>query len=299
MRFLNFGSLNTDHVYTVDAIVQPGQTITSTAFSVDAGGKGLNQSVALARAGGRVFHAGATGGGDADMLMNILEDNGVDVSFVDRGHVHGGRAIIQVDRNGQNCIVLFAGANREITPDDVRRVIADFGAGDALVLQNETSCLDEMIRFGRERGMRICLNPSPADARVDAVDLNLVDYLILNEIEGEYFTGRQDEDAIAEVLIGRYPSMRVVLTLGGKGSLYADAEGRSRQDIFEVPVVNTTAAGDAFTGFFLTSLFGGKSPPEALRTASAAAALAVSRRGAADSIPTLAETEQFLADSSR
>lgn len=294
MKFLNFGSLNMDHSYRVQHIVAPGETITSEALEVSVGGKGLNQSIALARAGAAVFHAGATGGEEGAMLKKTLDTAGVDTRHIDSNHTFGGRAIIQVDQNGQNSIVLFPAANREITPKDVERVLANFEVGDVLVLQNETSCLDEMIRLGAKKGMRICLNPSPADHRLDALDFSQVEYLLLNEIEGEWLTGETDEAKITDCLLKKYPGMKVVLTLGRQGAVYADAACRHCHGIYNIPVVNTTAAGDTFTGFFLASVLGGESIPDALRLASGASSLAVSRAGAASSIPTRGEVEAFL-----
>ena len=132
MRIINFGSLNIDKVYQVEQFVRPGQTITAKDYAVAAGGKGLNQSVALARAGAAVWHAGKLGA-DGAMLRDRLAENGVELSCLMVGDCPTGHAIIQVDRSGQNCIILYGGTNRQITQDYADEVLSHFAAGDVLV----------------------------------------------------------------------------------------------------------------------------------------------------------------------
>ena len=217
ISILNFGSLNIDHVYHVASFVRPGETVSSLRYDRIPGGKGLNQSVALARAGAHVFHAGKVGS-DGKFLVELLRRDGVNTDWVAENGSVTGHACIQVDENGQNCIVLHGGANREITVDEVRQVLDAFRAGDWLVLQNEISCLPEIIQAAAERGLVIVLNPSPITPDLLKMDLSPVSYLLLNETEGKDFTGETQPQKIMAALLGRYPNLKIVLTLGGDGA---------------------------------------------------------------------------------
>lgn len=290
MRILNFGSVNIDHVYRVDEFVKPGQTVSSLSLERFCGGKGLNQSIALARAGAKVMHAGKTGS-DGDMLRKRLCENGVDISLLGQSSVASGHAVIQVDRSGQNCILLFGGANQDITRDDADRVLSGFGKGDILVLQNEISSLEYIVKTAFQKGMRIALNPSPVEEKLRGL-IPFVTWLILNEDEGAALSGcGGGPEAVAKSLLGMNASLKVVLTLGKRGVYYKDALAAYTHGIYRVPVVDTTAAGDTFTGYFIACVSRGESVPNALRYASVASSLAVSRRGASDSIPLWAEVK--------
>lgn len=296
MNILNFGSLNLDFVYAVDHIVRPGETISSKSLNVFCGGKGLNQSVALARAGARVFHAGMIGG-DGDILLDACHENGVDTSFIRRSSERTGNAIIQVAADGQNSIVLFGGANRQIEKKIVDEVLVNFVAGDMLLLQNEINLMDYLMARAMEHGMKIALNPSPCDAALTACDLGAVSLFLMNEVEGEQITGMSHPDRILERMRAMYPKADVVLTLGKNGVVYRDAAGAlSSHGIYEVPVVDTTAAGDTFTGYFIAAVTEGLPAAQALRLASAASAIAVSRPGATASIPMRSEVETKAAE---
>lgn len=289
MKILNFGSLNLDYVYSVDHFVRAGETISSSLMEQFCGGKGLNQSVAFARAGADVYHAGCIGA-EGGMLRRMLDDSGVNTRFVKTvPNVACGHAIIQVNKNGENCILLYGGANQAITEDFMDEVFSDFSEGDLLMLQNEVNGLATMIQKAKEKNMTVALNPSPFNEKITALDLSLIDWIILNETEGCEITGKQEAGDILDTLLERYPHMRVVLTLGSQGAIYADAARRTAQSIFPAHVVDTTAAGDTFTGFFFASVLSGESPETALRIASAASSITVSRKGAAPSIPTMQE----------
>lgn len=291
MRVLNFGSLNIDYTYSLDHIVAPGETITSQHLEVFPGGKGLNQSVALARAGVPVCHAGQVGE-DGGMLLQVCQESGVDTSRIRTVGTRTGNAIIQVSAKGQNSIVLYPGANREQTQEYIDQVLEEFGQGDLVLLQNEINLVDYIIQRASQRGMTIALNPSPFDERMLACDLGLVDLFLLNEVEGAQITGHQNPEEILEEMKTRFPKAQVVLTLGKAGVCYQRGEIRLRHGIYQVPVVDTTAAGDTFTGFFLGSLLRGQPVEEALRLASVASSLAVSRKGASSSIPTWEEVQR-------
>lgn len=291
MKVLNFGSLNIDYVYSVDHIVQGGETILSDKVETFCGGKGLNQSVALANAGVPVYHAGLVGK-EGDFLLDTCRKYGVNITYIKMLPYKGGHTMIQVDKDGQNCIILYGGTNQMMTKEFIDGVLDDFEAGDFLVLQNEINLLDYLIDRAYEKGMKIALNPSPYDRKLEACDLRKIYLFLLNEIEGEQFTGSSDPEQILEYLGEKYPESRFVLTLGSSGSVYYDGKQKIFQDIFPVKPVDTTAAGDTFTGFFLSAIIKGKEIEEALRLASKAASIAVSRPGATASIPFLAEVEE-------
>lgn len=289
MRYLVFGSLNIDRTYSVDHFVRPGETMSADHMALYCGGKGFNQAVALARAGAEVCFAGAVGA-DGGMLEDALRADGIDTSHLMHRPGATGHAVIQVNRAGQNCIMILAGANGEIVPEDVPRALSGFGPGDAVVLQNEITCVAEIMASAHRRGMTVVLNPSPCDERAMGYDLAKVDYLLINAGEGMTLAGCETPDRILPRLHERCPGMRVVLTLGEQGAVYMDGEGNTLScGAYPVHAVDTTAAGDTFTGFFLAELLKSGNGARALRLAAAASGIAVSRPGASPSIPRLSE----------
>ena len=295
MKIVNIGSMNIDKVYNMDHIVSPKETANSSGYNEFCGGKGLNQSCAAAKAGAEVFHAGMIGK-DGQMLKDMLVSSGVDVSLVRGIDAPTGHAVIQVDSKGQNAIIIFGGANRLITQEYVEEVLDQFEAGDILLLQNEVSSGARAIDLAHEKGMTVALNPSPYDSALEEFDLTKVDLFILNEVEGAQMAGIEsaDPDVLKEALQKKYPGAGFVLTLGSEGSCYFKGETFARQPIFSVKAVDTTAAGDTFCGYFLAGLAKQLPVEECMRRAAAASALAVSRKGAAPSIPVKEETEAFL-----
>ena len=292
MRILNFGSLNIDHVYSVEHFVAPGETLSVTAYSKNAGGKGLNQSIALARAGATVCHGGMIGE-DGRFLSALLEAEGVDVTHLAVSALPTGHAVIQVAPDGQNSILVCAGANGGIAPDEMEAVLSSFEAGDWLLLQNEVVGLPLLISLAKARGMRVILNPSPVTAELLGADLSAVDCLILNEIEGLALTGEGLPEKILDRLAERYPRAEVVLTLGADGAWWQAEGKRIYRPAHRVDAVDTTAAGDTFTGYFLASRTAGSDPQEALERAMLAAAIAVTRPGAASSVPHRKELDSY------
>ena len=292
MKILCFGSLNIDHVYRVNHIVRPGETISCENLTDFGGGKGLNQSVALARAGASVWHAGKVGF-DGNILLHQLRDAGVNVDQVRMDtSIPSGHAIIQVDENGQNSIVIAGGANTAVMQKDVDEFLKPFEAGDVLLVQNETSMVEYAISAAHDRGMRVALNPSPMDNRLkESKALGFVDWFVLNEIEGRQLTGETDSQAICMVLRHYYPQAKVMLTLGAEGCIYYDGGNFYRHGIYKVQAVDTTAAGDTFTGYFLAGIAEGLPIPWLITLATKASAIAVSRAGASASIPTRKEVE--------
>lgn len=293
MRVLCFGSLNVDHVYAVSHFVRAGETLSSTALHSGCGGKGLNQTIALARAGVPVQHAGLVGADDA-LLRPLLEENGVDTAFVRMAEVPSGHAIIQVDATGQNCILLYSGANHALTSGFIREVLDTLEPGDILLLQNEVNRVDELIREGAARGLRVAFNPAPITPELAQAPIELVEWLFVNETEGAALSGETENARIVAALRQKYPHTTVVLTLGGAGVLADDGQTVVQQPALSVPVVDTTAAGDTFVGYFLAAIREGAALAQALQTATAASALTVSRAGAAESIPRKGEVEAFL-----
>lgn len=289
-RILNFGSLNVDHVYRVEHFVRPGETLSSTDYRVFMGGKGSNQSIALALAGAPVSHAGKLGR-DGAWIEERLRRFGVDTAFVGIADGASGHAIIQVNAQGENAIILHGGANRAITADDARRVLDHFGAGDWLLLQNEISAVPDIMREARARGMAVAFNPAPMQQSVRQYPLECVDLFVVNEIEAAELCGEREPERVLTVMRQRYPRAATVLTLGSEGAAYAGPEGRCRVPAVKVKAVDTTAAGDTFIGYFLAERLRSVGPEAALKLACRAAALCVTRPGAADSIPRRAEVE--------
>ena len=290
MKVLNFGSLNLDYVYSVDHMVTPGETLASYGMNVFCGGKGLNQSIALAKAGVEVYHAGLIGE-EGEILLKTCQEGGVDSRYIRKTTEKSGHTIIQVDKDGQNCILLYGGANQSITREYVDEVLSHFEKGDILLLQNEINLLDYIINQAYEKGMMIILNPSPYNEKLDSCDFKKISMLLLNEVEGAQVTGEKDEKKILVRLKELYPDMQVVLTLGKDGSVYQYKDQVYREGIFSVQAVDTTAAGDTFTGYFISSILEGMPVDEGLKLAAKASAIAVSREGATASIPVKAEVE--------
>ncbi len=293
MKILNFGSLNIDHTYRLPRRIQPGETLSAAMYVKGCGGKGLNQSVALARAGAQVYHAGLVGEG-GDFLRQRLLDCGVNCTYLKKTDMPNGHAIIQVDPSGENAIVLYPGSNHALTPDFVDGVLAKFGPGDLLLLQNETNMVPYLIRAGRARGMDVAFNAAPMDSAVHGYPLELLRFLLVNETEGAALTGLTEPEAIAQAISEAYPNLELVLTLGGEGSIYRKGDFTHFQPARKVRVLDTTGAGDAFTGYFLAGIAEGADPLYCLNLATAASALAVTRSGAADSIPAAAEVKHTL-----
>ena len=291
MKILDFGSINIDRVYGVDHFVRPGETISALDYARFPGGKGFNQSTALARAGATVCHAGCIGE-DGLWLRDELEHDGVDVHLIRVADAPTGHAVIQVDASGQNCIVICGGANRLLDAADVRAALAGFGRDDVILLQNETTMVGEAISAAAAKGLEVVFNPAPMDPAVLELPLDKVSLFIVNEVEAEGLCGCRDDDphAVLDALAGKFPGAGFVVTLGERG---AAARIPGAAEVFvparRTPVVDTTAAGDTFTGYFLAERQRGASVKTAMEIATAAAAVCVSRKGAATSIPGRAE----------
>jgi len=293
LKILNFGSLNIDKVYTVSHFVSAGETLSSTNYEEFPGGKGLNQSIALTKAGAEVYHGGKVGK-DGLFLKNFLSDENVNTDWIDENGSTTGHAIIQVSSTGENCILLFGGANKEIMIDQINRVLANFSTNDILLLQNEINHLEYIVETAHKRGIKIVLNPSPIDESLTTLDYSKIDYLILNEIEAKSITGEDSMEKIFQQLLSLNNQMKIVLTLGTEGVIYKDNSQEFSQAVYKVNTVDTTAAGDTFLGYFLSQISLHADIKKALQIASKAASIAVTRKGAASSIPTLKEVMESI-----
>ena len=293
MRILNFGSLNIDYVYSVPHILRPGETLAASGMERFAGGKGSNQTVALARAGAAVWHAGCIGA-DGEFLRDMHREAGVHTEFLRTVEGPTGSTVIQVEESGENCIIYHPGANHRITKEQIAETFENFAEGDILLLQNEINAPAEIIRAAKERGMKVFFNPSPINDAVMQYPLELVDCFLVNEIEAAELAGTECDPAAA--LAEKYPDAEIVMTLGKRGALWLYRGVRITAEGFSVRAVDTTGAGDTFTGYYLKALCDGLPTKAALRRACAAAAIAVGRMGAAAAIPAAAEVDAFLAE---
>ena len=292
----NTRCMNLDYVYQVDHMVCPGETEATGERHVFLGGKGMNQSCALAKAGVEVYHAGLIGP-EGGAFLEACHEYGVHVDFIKTVDAPTGHTIIQLDKNAQNSILLFGGANRMLTEQYVDEVLSYFNRGDVLLLQNEVNLLPYIVNKAYEKGMQIALNPSPYNEDLEAVDLNKISIFLLNEVEGGQVTGKTDPEGVLAALRARFPKTRIMLTLGMDGSIYADEDQMIRQPVFPVKAVDTTAAGDTFTGYFLAGLTEGMPIPEILQMSAKVSAIAVSRAGAVPSIPWRSEVAAQLGES--
>lgn len=292
MKILSLGSLNIDLVYSVSHINLEGETLSAKERETKQGGKGLNQSVALARAGAEVYMAGCVGADGRD-LVETLRKAGADVSLIREVSDGSGHAIIQLADSGANSIIIYGGANLQITPQMINETLANFDVGDYILLQNEISNVDYAIQAAKKCGMKVAFNPSPISEELLNYPLELVDLFILNELEGQTLSGIQSEkgEEVMAALAERFPQAIIVLTLGEKGAMYHGNGQDLTCKAHKVSVVDTTGAGDTFCGYFLACTMKGMPPKEALETATRASALAIGKKGAAVSIPTLVQVE--------
>jgi len=293
-ELVNLGSLCIDHVYRVPAIVRAGETLLGEVPVRHAGGKGLNQSLAAARAGARVAHVGCVGA-DGGWLKELLAVAGVDVDGVRTCATQPtGHAVIQVGPRGENAIVIVGGANRSIQPADVDRAIARASADGWLLLQNEINDIEDVLVAARRARVRVAFNVAPIDARAESYSLEAVELLLLNEIEAMALAREPDAAAALERLTRDHKAQHVVITLGADGVVYGCGMQRLQLPAFVVAAVDETGAGDAFIGHLMAAWLDGLPVLERLRRASAAGALAVCSHGAAPAIPDATAVQVFL-----
>lgn len=297
MKILNLGSLNLDHFYELEDFVRPGETISARHMRTALGGKGYNQSLALARAGAGVCHAGQVGAA-GDALVKSLQQAGVDTGLIRQAGAPTGHAVIQVNSRGQNCIIVFGGANHSVDAAYVDEVLAGFSHGDILLVQNETTMVPYAMEAARGKGMQVVFNPSPVGSAVLEYPLDKVNLFILNEHEAALLCGQSEADGYTALLDGlqqRFPAARFVLTAGREGAYYRDSIKTVHHSIYDVPVADTTGAGDTFCGYFLACSMRGMDVAGALKCASLASSYSVGIKGAGPSVPTWQQLEDFAA----
>ena len=288
MKVLCFGSVNIDHTYRVTHFTAPGETQTCQDYRIGRGGKGFNQALAVRQAGVETYFAGMIGE-DGLFVKEFLSGRNVDTELLRIAPVPTGHAVIEVDIHGQNRIMLFPGANHRIDTPFIDEVLSHFSAGDIVVLQNEISGLPYIMEESRKKGMTVIFNAAPCGAEVASYPIGMADWLVVNEVEGAYLSGETAYDAIPEALRAKYPGVSVLLTLGGEGCrAVTDTEDISLP-AKKVTVVDTTGAGDTFIGYFVKGLVEGMTLRERLSLATAASAVAVTRPGGGDSVPTYEE----------
>ncbi|WP_053161286.1 ribokinase [Pseudomonas sp. P1.8] len=294
------GSLNMDLVTRAPRLPRGGETLIGESFATVSGGKGANQAVAAARLGAQVAMVGCVGNdayGEALRAALLVEE--VDCQAVSTVEGSSGVALIVVDDNSQNSIVIVAGANGALTPALIGCFDAVLQAADVIICQLEVpeATVGHALKRGRELGKTVILNPAPASRPLPADWYASIDYLIPNETEACALSGLPvDSLQSAETAATRLIAMgagKVIITLGAKGSLFANGAGFNHFVAPVVTAVDTTAAGDTFVGGFAAALAAGKSEVEAIRFGQVAAALSVTRPGAQPSIPTLSEVEVF------
>ena len=283
-KLVNLGSLCIDNVYSVPNITASGETVASLEYAIHAGGKGLNQSLAAAKAGTPVAHVGCVGS-DGHWLKQELSRSGVDVDAVRETDTPSGHAVIQVNPAGENAIVISGGANRTLDDADIDAAFALCDADDWLLLQNEINKMEEIFERSSNEVPKLALNLAPVDERIHGYDLSAVDLLVVNEVEAQALSGEAGVEDAFDTLRARYPACDVVVTLGRAGLRYGRGGDSLALGAFAVEAVDETGAGDAFVGYLMAGLLEGRSIRDALIAGSAAGALATTRAGAASSIP--------------
>jgi len=285
MKFLNYGSINIDKVYSLNHIVKEGETISTSSYNLFPGGKGANQSVALANAGCEVYHAGKVGS-DGIWIIELLKKYNVNTSFINLSKLDTGHAIIQVDEKGQNSIFINGGSNNDNSTEEANEIISNFSKGDYLIIQNEINLNKDLINIAKENEMFVCVNPSPFTSSILSWPLEKVDFLFVNEIEGSQIAKIEGNyELILDKLNQLFNKTHIIMTVGKDGAYYAYKNIKEFASIVDANKVDTTAAGDTFLGFFLASFSINSNPKKALEYASLASSKTISRKGAIPSIP--------------
>ena len=277
---LNFGSCNIDHVYTVDAFVRPGETLSSRTYQTFPGGKGLNQSVAIVQAGGACSHIGRIGR-DGEWLKGMLHSLGINTDFLTVSTEPTGHAIIQVTPDGENAIITHGGANHTTTQSEIDSALETTKDTDFVLIQNEIKNVSYIIKSAKKKGLQVAFNAAPINNGVEDYPLDALDLLFLNETEAEQLSGTRGTAEIIRALARKLPETKLIITLGGDGSIYHYKDETLKQIAIDTDqIVDTTGAGDAFVGTFLAHLIKSGIPRKALVEAAKASAECISRKGA-------------------
>ena len=292
----NLGSINIDYTYLVPYFVRPGETLESDDYNIGLGGKGVNQSLAIARAKGMVSHWGRVSSIDAWVTIE-LESAGVGVKDIELTPEPSGHAIIQIDALGENAILLFSGANHGFTREKMTALVAQTAPGDTILIQNECNGLDQLILLAVSHGCKVIFNPAPMTSKVSSLPLDQCELLFFNRTEAAALLEMPVDSSAADLLMRCKESLgdvEVVLTLGSEGAWYQRSNETLFQPALKVKAVDTTAAGDTFVGYFLAARQAGLTPSQCLQRAATAAALAVQKFGAASSIPMASDVDGII-----
>jgi len=293
MTIFNLGSINADHIYNVEHLPRPGETLAARSFITGLGGKGINQSVAAASAGSDVVHIGAVGP-DGGWAIDQITGYGIEPRFISKIDTPTGHAIVNVDENGENAIVIFSGANNFQNIDHIKAALRAAVSGDILLLQNETNLQAEAAQIAHDRGLRVVYSAAPFSVSAVKMVLNNITILMMNKVESEQLCAGLEND------LANLPVSEIIVTKGSDGAdwLRSDSGETAHAKSFPVTAVDTTAAGDTFAGYFAAGIDQGLSVQEAMTLGSAAAAIKVTRKGTADAIPLRAEVDDFLKENS-
>ncbi len=289
MTIYNLGSINADHFYQVPHLPEPGETLAADGFSTGLGGKGINQSVAAALAGSKVVHIGAVGP-DGQWAVDRIAGFGVETQHIQTVETPTGHAIINVDTKGENAIVIFSGANNCQSVTQIEQVLSGADKGDILLLQNETTLQAEAAKIAYDRGLKVIYSAAPFSVEAVKNVMKYVTILMMNQVESEQLCAGLETD------LASLPVSEIIVTKGSNGAMWLQPETgeTSYTPSFPVKPVDTTAAGDTFAGYVAAGLDQGMNVQDAMRRASAAAALKVTRKGTADVIPSADEVANFL-----
>ena len=285
---INFGSINIDHVYRVVKLPVAGQTISASGYQKYLGGKGVNQSIAIAKSGGEVMHVGAVGE-DGDWALSMIRSFGVATDHVERLDGASGHAIVTVDDCGENQIIITGGANLRFSIEMIENALSlGRPENDWVLLQNETNLASEIVNHARSAGFKIAYAAAPFVRDITLALLPFIDLLAVNEGEAKELS-----DALRKP-VEDFPVSRVLVTRGSSGSSFFHDGSRTDQTAFRVEAVDTTGAGDTFLGAFLARYTASLEIEPSLEFATAASAIQVTREGAAPAIPTREEVLKFL-----
>lgn len=289
MAIWNLGSINLDLIYGVAKLPARGETVAADTKVEFLGGKGANMSVAAARAAAQVHHIGAVGPDGAWAVERLLE-YGVDTQNITRLDSPTGQAIVAVEQSGENQIIIFSGANRQIPEEVINKALLQAQKGDALILQNETNAQVDAARLGKELGLTVCYAAAPFDTEAVQNVLPFIDFLILNAVEAA-----QLENALG-LSISDLSVADIIVTKGADGAEWIHTRDGTRRSFPARPVeaVDTTGAGDTFTGYVLAGMDRGLPMPQAISQAILAASIMVTRHGTADVIPDLKDLQDLM-----
>ena len=283
MTIFNLGSINVDYFYHLPHLVTAGETIAARALTIGLGGKGVNQSIAIGRAGGDVWHIGAMGKANAD-YRDVIAEAGVKTDLIEMLDMPSGHAIVMVeDKSAENQIVIMPAANHHIADAQIDAALQKAKPGDWALTQNETLVGPGFLKQAKQSGLKICFSAAPFVAETAIDLLPLAELLVVNEGEAAALSSHLGKDKTELGL------PHLVITYGAKGAEYIGLDGHFHVDSPKVVPVNTTGAGDTYLGYLLASIDAGEDMQSAMNAAAQAAAIQVTREGAADAIPMASE----------